>query len=454
MSPKGKSKGSTLQFIALFLLVYVGLQFVTTTFFPKAEQGNQPVPGPHITAASTVRLGADPTVTIKNIPASTESKGIPGWISSKFCAFLQLYGGAEGQNCSEKAATHTGEAYVLKSRCPNLPLDLYSVEGEGAEMKTEPLTGTEGAINCPADTIIAPGATVSVALSPWKYQFFNTPANFEVRLPDTQVSGSGALAGTTAQFSVTEPGAFTKIFRTFITAPFLNFLIFIASVTPGHNLGIAILVLTLVVKLLLFIPTQHSLEGQKKMQMLQPKIEELRKKYGEDKTKLQEETMKLWKEHKINPFSSCLPLVIQFPILIGLFYVIRDGSNLALSRHLIYPFYQDLSWHFGTGFLWLDLLKPDVYVMPFLLVFLQFLQMKLSFAIQKRKKKSAEDPGKKDEKTASPDMLQQRMMTYVLPLMIGVFAFQFPSAVALYWGISTLFGIGQQMIVNREHLRV
>jgi YidC/Oxa1 family membrane protein insertase len=184
------------------------------------------------------------------------------------------------------------------------------------------------------------------------------------------------------------------------------------------------------------------------MQMLQPKLEELKKKYPNDPKKQQEETMKLWKEHNINPFSSCLPLVIQFPVLIGLLYVIRDATHLDLVRHLIYPVYQNLSWSFDTQFLWLDLLKPEWIVLPITLVVLQFLQMKLTFAIQKKKTKSdAAAP------SASANM-QQKVMLYALPIMIGVFALQFPAAVSLYWGVSTLFAIGQQMIVNREHLRV
>ena len=162
--------------------------------------------------------------------------------------------------------------------------------------------------------------------------------------------------------------------------------------------------------------------------------------------------MKLWKEHKVNPFQSCLPMLVQFPVLIGLFYVIRDGSVLALSQHLIYGFYSHLSWTFGTQLLWLDLLKPDIYVMPAALVILQFLQMKLTFALHDRKKAKEKivGVGEKKKEPMSPQKMQQNVMLYGLPIMIGVFAFQFPAAVSLYWGVSTLFGIGQQLVVNRK----
>ena len=106
----------------------------------------------------------------------------------------------------------------------------------------------------------------------------------------------------------------------------------------------------------------------------------------------------------------------------------------------------------------MDLLQPNFFILPPLLVILQFLQMKLTFAIADRKKaKNANvvEVKKKGEKDpASAMQMQQKMMLYLLPLMIGFFALKFPAAVSVYWGVTTLFGIGQQMIVNREHLRV
>ncbi len=238
-----------------------------------------------------------------------------------------------------------------------------------------------------------------------------------------------------------------QFFRALITKPFLNFLVFVASFLPDHNLGVAIVVLTLLVKFLLFLPTQHALEGQKKMQLLQPKIDEIRQKYKGNAQKVNEETMKLWKDNKINPFQSCLPVLLQFPVLIGLFYVIRDSSVLTLSKEFLYPVYAHVPFHFGTQFLGFDLTKPSIIVFPVLLVVLQFLQMKLTFHIAKNKKTTDAPPD-------PSQVMQQRMMLYVLPLMIGFFAFRFPTAVRVYWAVSTLFAIGQQLIVNREHVGV
>ena len=192
------------------------------------------------------------------------------------------------------------------------------------------------------------------------------------------------------------------------------------------------------------------------MQAVQPKLEEIKKKHKGDPQRMQSETMKIWKEHNVNPFQSFLPILIQMPILIGLFFVIRDGSVLELSRHLVYGPYQDLSWSWGTQFLGLNLTEPNIYVMPPLLVVLQFAQMKMSFAIAEKKKvkkekKDKED--KKEKKEVNPQAMQQKVMLYGLPLMIGFFALKFPAAVSLYWAVSTLFAVGQQLVVNRKELK-
>lgn len=415
MAPNTSSqRQSILQFLVVFLVLYFLSQALLGVFFPqRPENGKGTEPILLQVSGTGVSEGTLPTVTAQN---------------------------------------QTASGITIASRCPRPPLDVFRVSQQNGTEIITPLAGTGTAIPCSALPLINPEGRITIDLSPWKYSIFGELGTYELRLPGAKAlpAGTGAVlaqAPDRVRFSIHEPGSFTKLFRAILSRPFLNVLIFVGSLTPGHSLALGIIILTLLVKILLFFPTQKSLEGQKKMQLLQPKLDELKKRYPEDAKKQQEETMRLWKEHGINPFSSCLPLLIQFPVLLGLYYVIRDGSRLELSRHLIYPFYQHLSWTFGTQFLWMDLLKPDHFVMPLLLVVLQYLQMKLTFAIQKRKKGD-------QAPTSSAMGTQQQVMLYALPIMIGFFAFQFPAAVALYWGVSTLFGIGQQLIVNREHLKV
>lgn len=412
-------KASVLQFVVVFALVYLGAQFVVRTFFPPQE--------------NTATGSGSIVIEMQDSTVKGDHEGIV------------------------IVSNSTTSELTLPDRCPMPPFDVWKVN----DQNLVPLTATGTAIPCVPLVSVPANGHVTYSLVAWKYSLFGEYGMYELELPveggivapAPSQEGSQHREGIITRFSISEPGVFTQTFRAFITKPLLNLLILIASLTPGYNLGVAIILLTVLIKLLLFIPTQHALEGQKKLQLLQPKLDEIRRKYKSDPAKMNEETMALWKREKVNPFQSCLPMLLQFPILIGLFFVIRDGSVLEVSRHLLYTPYLNLPWQFGHGFLGLDLTKSSHYIFPPILVILQFLQMKLSFAIAKRKK-SAAKPEKKEADPEADQMqaMQQKMMTYMLPLMIGFFSFQVPDAVSLYWGISTLFAIGQQIIVNREHI--
>ncbi len=439
-----KKRSSPLQFLLLFLLLYLATDYALKAFFPQrfATRTDQPAAVTLTMRDATVRRGNDPIAVVRN---------------------------------------GTNQPFTLEAACPMPP---FRVSRVGADGTLTPITTTETAVPCqPSGEPLPPGESREVSLAPWKYSLFGENGTYALQFPVSGNTMTGAsvaarvMPGTGSQaidpyavrpadllrtqFEVYEPGATAKLFRTFITKPFLNFLVFAASWLPDRNLGAAIILLTLLVKLLLFLPTQHALEGQKKMQQIQPKMEELKKRYKGDARKIQEETMKLWKEAGVNPWQSCLPTLVQFPVLIGLFYVVRDSSHLALSRHLLYPAYQNLEWSFGTNFLGLDLLAPNVWVMPALLLVLQFLQMKLTFAIAARRKRAQviDVPSAKElereVKNAATDpeaaqKLQQNIMLYGLPVMIAVMAVQFPAAVSLYWATQSVFGIGQQVLVNRR----
>ena len=153
------------------------------------------------------------------------------------------------------------------------------------------------------------------------------------------------------------------------------------------------------------------------------------------------ETMNVWKEAKVNPFGSCLPLLLQFPFLIALFYVVQGGLNPD-NAYLLYTNYQDFALtdidvdFFGL----LNLTKVNLYVLPVIIGGLQFLQMKLAMGRKKNKKGS-----KQSEEMA----MATNMMTYVMPVMIAVFTASLPAGVGIYWGTSTIYGIVQQLFVNK-----
>ncbi|MEK9133168.1 MAG: YidC/Oxa1 family membrane protein insertase, partial [Patescibacteria group bacterium] len=217
------------------------------------------------------------------------------------------------------------------------------------------------------------------------------------------------------------------------------------SIAPARDLGFAIIVLTILMRLVLLIPSQRAIVSQRKMQELQPKLEAVKKKYVGNQERIAQETMALWKEHKVNPFGSCLPILVQFPVLIALFYVIQSGINPDNVHYVYDPLKNVDLTNIHTNFLGiLELTRVNVFVLPIIIGALQFFQLKLTTW---RKKKQDDD---KAEQPKSEMETANKMMTYVMPVMIAVFTASVPAGVGLYWGISTAFAIGQQMVANRK----
>ena len=367
-----------------------------------------------------------------------------------------------GRNVVMILRNTTATEVTLPSRCPAPPLTIERYIGE----ELYPVDTGEPVLPCTPPAPVPGESTLRLDLSPWKYNAFKEVGKYKISLPEGV--GEAGTEGRTADLVIKSPNMFVSIFRAFISKPLLNGLVLIASILPGYSLGFSIILLTLLIKTLLFFPSQHALEGQKKIQAIQPKIDELKRKFEGDQKRITEETMKLWKEEKINPLQSCLPTVIQIPVLLGLFFIIRDSGHLDLARHLLYTPFASLDWTFGTTFLGLiDLAKVPFEGMvwwpfsgsslrilavgaplPFLTAFLQFLQMRLAFAKAKAKKKESPEPEKK--KDLADALNPQAMMQYLLPVMIFFISGGLPSAVSLYWVASTAFAVGQQVVVNRK----
>lgn len=277
----------------------------------------------------------------------------------------------------------------------------------------------------------------------WTRDLFKEPGSYKVSL-----SQGGYEA--TANVEIKGDNFLSNIWNTVLTHPIYNLLIFLTTVL-GNDMGWAIIALTILVRLLLLIPNQKALESQKAMQKVQPKIKEVQEKYKGDQQRISLETMQLMKEHKVNPVGSCLPMLFQIPILLALFLVIQQGRSLAYGVHLYDPLQYvnilDIN-HIFLGFL--DLSKPEIFVLPLLLAALQFFQLRMSFAKMNKNADKTKPVAKNDN---MPDLSQiNKIMMYVLPVMIALAAFSLPAGVGLYWLVSTLFSIGQQYVVNKEKL--
>lgn len=229
----------------------------------------------------------------------------------------------------------------------------------------------------------------------------------------------------------------TQLYQTILYQPLFNLLIFFYNLIPWHDLGIAIVLLTVLLKLILYPLSQQTIRAQKQMQAIQPAMDELRRKYKDQKEKLGQEMIKLYKESKVNPFSSCLPILIQLPIFIAVYQVFRSGLN-SESLNLLYSFIPNPGSLQSFAFGFLDLAKPNI-GLAILAGLAQYWQTKMLMA--KKPPAGAGAAGKDESMTA----IMNKQMTYMMPLMTVVIGVTLPAGLTLYWFVFTLLTVLQQI---------
>lgn len=259
-------------------------------------------------------------------------------------------------------------------------------------------------------------------------------------------------------FDVSAPGAIRSLISTIVYQPIYNLFVALLTWIPWHPLGWAIIIVTIIIRLILLVPQHHMLEWQKKLQKIQPKIKALQKEYKDDQATLGMKMLELYKTEKVNPVGSIVPLLIQMPILIGLYWVISQVNDPSNFYHL-YSIFGDFNpTNIVTNFYGINL--SHVWgalgiCMAIILWSIQYIQAKLSFHYTEKKKKkewTTEITEKSDEipDIALDPAVMQKMMTYFFPLMIAISSYFFPLGVGLYWFIGTLFVIAQQAYVNHQ----
>lgn len=229
------------------------------------------------------------------------------------------------------------------------------------------------------------------------------------------------------------------VFNDLLYRPLFNLLVFFYNAIPGHDFGIAIILVTLLIRAILFPLSRKGIKSRKALETLQPKIKEIQKKY-KDKEERAREMMKFYKENKVNPTSGCLPLLIQLPILIALYRAFINVINPDSLKSL-YSFVGNPG-SLNASFLGIvDLAVPSVFLAVLAGAF-QFIQSKIMFKSSSTKDQPS---GKMDiQKTMG------RQMTYFMPLITVFIALKFPAGLALYWVVTTLFGIGEYLLVNKN----
>lgn len=226
-----------------------------------------------------------------------------------------------------------------------------------------------------------------------------------------------------------------NFFEAILYQPIFNLFIGLYDIIP--DVGVAILLLTLLIKVILYPLTAKSIKAQRELQDLQPKLKEIKDKYKDDQQKLAQETMKLYSEHKVNPLGSCLPILIQIPIFLALFWVLRDGLANA-NFDLLYSFVPQPENLNAVSLGIIDLASPHI-VIALLAGGAQYYQAKT--LTRKRVQQTPVPTGAKDE-----DMMAMinKQMLYVMPVLTVLISMGLPSGVALYWFFSTGFTALQQ----------
>lgn len=191
----------------------------------------------------------------------------------------------------------------------------------------------------------------------------------------------------------------------------------------NESYGLSIVIVTVIIRLLILPLSMKQIKSSRAMQEIQPQLKEIQKKYSskdaKTQQKLQQETMQLFQRNGVNPLAGCFPIIIQMPVLIAMYHAINRTTEI--SEHT---------------FLWFQLGSPD-YILPILTAGFTFLQQKLMMSTN-------------TSMQSNPQMaMQMNLMLYIMPIMIGVMAFFFPAALALYWVTGNIFMVLQTLLINK-----
>ena len=365
-------------------------------------------------ALSTIylNLGTSRPVTEKQLPAFLNVGYFDGE-DAEFIAINKLTGGKgflgigasapveqleQSVRCEWASVKNQFFAAVLSSETMGRDLFIYPVEAPEAEDGTRGRPGISGSVGYEVGTVAAGSAKTL------DFDFYVGPKEFK------RLQALGNQQDEVMQFG----------FLSFISKLLLSFMYAIHSVVPSW--GWSIVIMTICIKTLFWPLSAKASRSQKRMAKIQGPMAELKEKYKDNPQKLQQETLKVFKENQVNPVAGCLPMLIQMPIFLGLFYMLRSASEL---RH--------------ESFLWVsDLSMPDTLtyiagyplnLLPLLMGITMFFQMRMMPV------------------SPTADPAQQKIFKF-LPFIFLVFLYNFSSGLVLYWTVQNLLTILQQKIIN------
>jgi len=232
---------------------------------------------------------------------------------------------------------------------------------------------------------------------------------------------------------------FATGFNIILYRPLFNLLVAIYNWLPNHDFGLAIIIVTLVIRFILYPLSAKAFASQRALQKIQPKLQEIQKKYKDNKEKQTQELLALYRAEKINPFSSLFLVIVQLPILIALYQVFFEGLKPEKLVYL-YSFVANPG-HVDPGFLGIvNLANTHNLWLALLAAILQFFQTKMLIPQTTTQGKAGD--------IAS---LMQKQMVYIFPIVTVVILYTIPAALSLYWIISGVFSIVQQYFMLKKH---
>jgi len=238
---------------------------------------------------------------------------------------------------------------------------------------------------------------------------------------------------------------FVSAFNIVIHDPLYNALVFLISVVPYADVGIAVILLTVLVKLILFPFAKQAIETQFTVRKITPELEKIKKEYKDDQQEQVKRTLALYKENDIHPLSGFLVILIQLPIILGLYWIFFKGGLPQIDVSSLYTFMK-APMEVNMQFLSIVDMGGKSIVLALLAGATQFIHARIAIVIPEVTTKPGESL--KDDLMRSMHI----QMKYVLPVIVGVIAYTISAAVALYWTTSNVFTIVQELLVRRSIL--
>ena len=240
---------------------------------------------------------------------------------------------------------------------------------------------------------------------------------------------------------------FSYLFNTALYNPIYNLLVYLIDVIPGGDVGLAVISLTIIVKLVLYPVSLGAVKTQMKMKLVEPELKKIQEVYKDKKEELAKKTFEIYRKNKINPFSSIIILFIQIPVIFALYFAILKGLPV-IKTDVLYSFVPKPDY-INMDFLGLiDISKSKVFVLALIAGITQFFQAKLAMPAFKKPETNTES-----KEISFKDEMMKGMhvqVRYVLPLLTFFIAYGLISVIAIYWTISNLFAIGQEYYIRKR----